>query len=258
MPSPIRAPRREFSGHWALSRTAQKIARALRWAIERPAVLPAPVFALLLLALAWVAARGRWPWVLGLALFMLGDWAMVALLPRAGKSFGPPQPATLVLALPRAAFGLLPLSWAVPLEVAGTALAFYALWIEPHRIETTRQSLRSPKLRPESPLRVLHFGDLHVERITDRERGLVEMAAALHPDLILFSGDLLNTSYARDPDAWNACRRVFERLSASLGVFVVAGSPPADPEDVMPGLMKGLPARWLRDERVTLGGRGQS
>jgi predicted MPP superfamily phosphohydrolase len=163
-----------------------------------------------------------------------------------------------VLALPRAACALLPFPFALALQVAGSVLAFYALWIEPHRIGITRETLRSARLRPGRPLRVLHVGDLHIERVTGRERRLVELASELAPDLVLCSGDLLNTSYVHDPQAWADCRWVLERLGAPLGVFVVSGSPPSDPDEVMEPLLAGLPVRWLRDERVRLESRGQS
>ena len=250
--------RRDFSRHWALTPRARAFAiRALRVA-ESLDRIPAPLFAVLLGLLAWAAVRGPWPMVLGLWLFMAGDWLMIALLPRFGRSFAPPQPATLLLALPRAAFALLPISLALPLQVVGTALAFYAMWIEPHRLGVTRERLESPKLRAGRPLRLLHLGDLHVERVTARERELVDRVVALAPDLVLCSGDLLNTSYVRDPVAWEACRWVLERLQAPLGTFLVSGSPPADPEDVVTELVRGLPLRWLRDEAVRIEWEGQS
>ena len=204
-------PRHEFSRHWAFTPAARRFAVVARLAAEFPARIPAPAFALLLAGLAAAGARGRWAWAAGLLLFMLTDWAMLWLLPRRGVSFGPPRPATLVLALPRAVCGLLPLPWAMALEVAGSLLAFYALWIEPHAIGITRETLRSMKLVPGAPIRVMHLGDLHVERVTDRERRLVDLVVAERPDLIVCSGDLLNYSYANDPEAWSACRWVFER-----------------------------------------------
>jgi hypothetical protein len=35
-------------------------------------------------------------------------------------------------------------------------------------------------------------------------------------------------------------------------VYAVSGSPAVDLEDVLPGLLAGLPLRWLRDERATI------
>jgi len=147
------------------------------------------------------------------------------------------------------------LSWPVNLlaQIIGTALVIYGFWIEPHRLGLTRQTLRSAKLKPGAPLRLLHVGDLHVERFTDRERKLIELARSTAPDVILFSGDFLSLSYLRDPEAWEAARTVLRELHAPLGVFVVSGSPAVDLPDVVPQLLDGLAnLRWLRDEKVTL------
>lgn len=254
-----RVRRRDFSRHWAFTPQARRLAVALRRAAEWPARIPAPLFALLLGLIAAAGARTRWAWAVSLWLVMLSDWAMVALLRRRGVSFGPPQPNTLCFALPRALVAVLPLPLpiALSLQAAGSLLALHALWIEPHRIGTTRETLRSARLRPGAPIRVMHLGDLHVERITDRERRLVELVAAERPDLIVCSGDLLNYSYAEDREAWDACRWIFERLTAPLGTYVVAGSFPADRDESVAYVVAGTPARWLRDERVTLDHRGQ-
>ncbi len=238
--------------------SARRFKELLVRTVESPARIPAPVFALALAGLAAAAGRGRWTWALVLWLFMLSDWAMLALLPRRGVSYGPPQPNALVLALPRALCGLFPVPIALALEALGTALAVYGLWVEPHRIGITRQTLRSTKLKPGAPLRVMHLGDLHVERLTDRERRLVELVAAERPDLIVCSGDLINYSYAHDREAWSACRWVFERLAAPLGTFVVSGSHPADHDESVAWIVSGTKARWLRDERVTVEHHGQA
>lgn len=251
-------PPRDFTRHWAFTRAARQFAAVTRRVAELPARISPRPFALLLALLAAAAARGRWGWAVALWLFMLFDWAMLVLLRHRGVSFGPPQPGALCLAFPRAVCGLLPVPFALALQILGTLVAWYALWIEPHRIGITRETLRSTKLGPAAPIRVMHLGDLHVERITDRERRLVDLVAAERPDLIVCSGDLLNYSYAADRGAWEACRWVFERLSAPLGTFVVSGSFPADRDESVATIVAGTPARWLRDERVTIEHRGQS
>jgi predicted MPP superfamily phosphohydrolase len=221
--------------------------------------LPVPVFAGLLLVLALAPTLGRWLLTLGLWAFCLADWALVAALPRAGKSYGPAKPPVLLLAILRAPFALLPWPWALAAQLTGTGLVLYGFWIEPHRVQLTREALHSPKLNPAAPpLRLLHLGDLHVERITDRERQVLRLARETAPDVIVFSGDLLNLSNVRDPEAWAAVREIFRELAAPLGVFVVSGSPAVDEPDVIPEVLDGLPLRWLRDERVTLAQRGQS
>ena len=217
--------------------------------------LPAPVFAALLFVLACLPTSLSFSlsFSLLLWLFMLGDWALLWALPRAGKSFGPAKPPTLALAAMRAPFALLPLAAALPVQFIGTLLVIYSFWIEPHRLTLTRRSLRSPKLNSGPPLRILHLGDLHLERITHREHRLREMIRSVNADLILFSGDFLNLSYIHDPVAQQQVREVVSQWSAPLGVWVVSGSPAVDVPEVVPQpLLNDLPLRWLGDEKVTL------
>ncbi len=220
--------------------------------------LPALVFAIILFALALMAARLDYWQAIAYWAFSLGDWLLLAFLPIARKSFGPAQPPTLMLAVMRMIPGLFPLPWNLIAQVLGTLLVIYGFWIEPHRIWVTRQTLLTAKLKPgSSPLRVLHLGDLHVERITTREEQLVAQTRALKPDVILFSGDFLNLSNIHDPVAWEHARTILRQLAAPLGVFAVTGSPPVDQPAVIEKLLDGLNIRWLKDERVSLAFDGQ-
>ncbi len=215
--------------------------------------LYAPLFALLLFALALLAARLDWLSAAILFAFFVGDWIAIALLPRYGKSFGPSKPPTFLLALLRAPFVFfVPFPWWILIELIGTALVLYSFWVEPHRISITHQKLQSPKLGFKKPLRVLHLADIHVERITTRERALLDTVQALAPDLILFSGDFLNLSYTKDALAQEHARSVLVELDAPLGVYAVSGSPAVDPPDVVEKLLEGMNIRWLRGERAVI------
>ncbi len=226
-------------------------------AIDR---LPAPLFAGILFVCAWIPARLDWVNAFVLYAFLVGDWLLLALLPRAHKSFGPAKPPTLLLAILRALAGVLPFSLNLVAQSIGTALVIYGFWIEPQRLDVTIQSLRSNKLKARTPpLRVMHFGDLHIERITEREKQLLTHVQQLKPDLILFSGDFLSLSCVNDPVAWEHTRSLLRQLDAPLGVYVVTGSPPVDQLPVIEQLLTGLDnIRWLRDERVTLDYHGQA
>lgn len=205
--------------------------------------------------------RGSKPsaaWAAALWLFSLGDWALLRQLPRAGKSFGPAKPTALILAALRAAFGLLPVRLSLPLQMIGSLLVIKGFWDEPHQITVTRQQLRSKKLKPGRPVRVLHLGDLHIERITQRERQLNRLIKELAPDVILFSGDVLNLSFVEDPEAIQAARAVMGEWRAPGGVYAVTGSPAVDLAHVFPKLIEGLGITWLRDERKTVQINGQS
>lgn len=222
--------------------------------------IPAVLFAILLAILALPALRLSWAAMLALWAFYLLDWALLAALPRRHKSFGPAKPVVIILAIARAFFAVLPLPvWlAAAAQITGTLLVVYAFWVEPHRLTVTHQKLVSAKLPKGTRLRLLHLGDLHMERITGRERSLNERIRELRPDVILFSGDFLNLSYLRDPKAWEDARAIMQEWRAPLGVYAVTGSPAVDLEDVMPGLLRGLPLHWLDNQRVSIpAGDGQ-
>ena len=220
--------------------------------------IPLLLFAVLLFLLALIPTYGNWGWTVLLWLFFLGDLLILALLPRYRRSFGPPKPPTLILAILRIPFAFLPLPAAIPLQLLGTLIVVYGFWIEPHRLTITHQRLSSPKLAAGRPVRILHLGDLHVERITDRERKLNALIHELQPDIILFSGDVLNLSNIEDPQAWEAARTVMGEWQAPGGVYVVTGSPAVDLEHVFPRLVENLPLRWLQDECVSIDINGQA
>lgn len=256
MPKPDFTQRRWFPGtHGNPFDRLMDIAHRLEY-------LPVPLFAALLLVLAGVpTAFSLSPSLSFLVwLFFLGDWALLAALPRARKSFGPARPTTLILAVMRLPALILPTPLAVTLQAIGTALVIYAFWVEPHRLIVTHQHLQTRKLNPGgTPLRVLHLGDLHVERKTERESHLLKLVKDLAPDVILFSGDFLNISFLKDQAAWDDCRAILRDLAAPLGVFAVSGSPAVDLPDLVPQLLEGVTnVRWLNDERVTLDHHGQS
>ncbi len=223
--------------------------------------LPGPVFALALLLPALLAGwrHGLWQAALGLWFFSLTDWALLAALPRAGRSFGPAKPPTAILALLRLPPALLPLPLALAAQLTGTALIIYGFWVEPLRLGVTRQTLRSPKLRAGRPLRLLHLGDLHAEiGHTGREEQLIKLVRDLAPDLILFSGDFINLSYLNDPRAWAVAQNVLRQLAAPLGVYAVGGSPAVDQPAVVKNVMQGIDnIRLLQDEIVSLTHAGQ-
>lgn len=220
--------------------------------------IPQLVFGLLLLLLALPPTFGQWAWTAVLYLFFIVDWALMVLLPRFKKSFGPAKPPTLILAVMRMVFAFLPFPAALIPQVIGTLLVFYAFWIEPHSIQVTHQKLTSPKLVPGRPFRVLHLGDLHIERITRRERHLNQLISGLKPDLILFSGDIINLSYLEDPAAWQDAREILAEWQAPAGVYAVSGSPAVDLEHVFPRLVEGLQITWLKEDRIEVEVNGQT
>lgn len=207
--------------------------------------LPAAAIAALLLANALLVG---WLWLhlspqagAGAAAVQLGasalNWAVLWGLPRAGRSYGPDKPSALALTLALALFMVIAgffataasaLIAAVGAAAALTLVVFYATWIEPFRLGATRQTLRLEAANAPH-LRLLHLGDLHLERETGRERQLQALIDQLQPDLIVFSGDFVNLSYTWDATALADIRRVIARWRAPLGVYCVPGTPVVEP-----------------------------
>ncbi|MDW8065299.1 MAG: metallophosphoesterase [Anaerolineae bacterium] len=203
--------------------------------------------------------------------FVGGDALMLIMLPRLGYSFGPPKPPFVAFTFFRLflSLGLLPLqplSYAIGLALIGqlafTGNLLNALYREPFRLTLTELVIRSPKLRGMPPLRILHLTDLHLERLTRREQQVLRWVEELDPDLIVFTGDLLNLSYVRDPQAQAQCSHFLEALRAPLGIYLVTGTPLVDPPDVVRRILFGFThITWL-DNQVArfgqLGHRGPS
>lgn len=218
-------------------------------AIER---WPFWLFGGILLIPALLGGRFSWPGIFILWSFILLDWMLLRLLPAAGLSFGPARPSSLLLAILRIPFGLIPepINWIF--QTLGTVLVAYGFWIEPHRLEVTYQHLLTPKLPKGVSFSILHLGDLHIERLSRREKSLIQWVKKLNPTLILFSGDFLNLSYLEDPKAQKAAKDVVSHWQAPKGVFIVTGSPAVDFQETIPKILEGTTARWLKDEEVTI------
>jgi predicted MPP superfamily phosphohydrolase len=228
---------------------------------------------------AWLAsvAISAWPWAHPLrlpaaamaALFLAFDGAMLALLPRTKRSWGPVTPPLLALTCVRILLSWLValvfpgdphaigLSLALLLNLALGAIAAYATWIEPFRLGVTRERLAHPR-GPDRSLRLLHISDLHIEGWSPREDAVLAQVEALKPDLIVVTGDYLNLSSIHDPAAHRDVRALLSRLDAPLGVYAISGSPVVDQPAIIGQFLSDLPLRWLQDEGVAIQYAGQT
>lgn len=222
-------------------------------------MLPVWVVLALIAAAAWPGQRLAAGLLLGG--FVAVDWAMLAALPVTRRSWGPVTPPLLGLAAVHTglmALGGLTLNDVAGLIVAGgvnlalTAVAVYATWIEPFRIQVTRERLEADGWAADRPLRLLHLSDIHFERRSRREEKLLALVADLAPDVIVLTGDYLNLSSVYDPAAQAGARDLLAQFTAPLGVYAVTGSPVVDRDTVVPAIFQGLPVRWLDDEVVRL------
>lgn len=129
-----------------------------------------------------------------------------------------------------------------------------------YRFEVRRLQLTLPGLR--RPLRLAQLSDLHIGPYMRRAqlRGWLDATAALQPDLIAFTGDLVDRWFRGDPAALGA---ELARLRAPLGTAAVWGNhdhhafpDPAPLADALAGAgVRLLDNRWerLRDDLVLAG-----
>ena len=232
--------------------------------LEKIEKMPSLVMNILLIAFALLGGlpellkTHNLPLITGaLALFFIVDWILIALLPETRSSFGMTKITVLMLALLRVPFALLPSGWNIGFEVAGTLLVIYGFYIEPFWIEIRHETLTSQKIASGKSIKILHLGDLHLERTTRREKKLLALVKELQPDLILFSGDVLNLSYLNDTQAKANAVDFFKQLNAPMGVYGVSGSPAVDFPALMAKLNSDTPLQWLNNSVATLEIKGQ-
>lgn len=215
--------------------------------------------------------------VAGLAMLILGlaDWTLLALLPRLGLSYGSIGLAWFLMLCGRLVYLLvvvLPLSELVHIRLAmrssptvigalvvwviinlvASVVEFYSLYLEPFNLRVTTLRLRGPAFSPDRPLRLLQLADIHIERLTKREREILLRVNDLQPDLIVLTGDYLNYDYASDPRALLEARSFLSHLYAPCGIYAISGSKFVDRPEVMDGLFTNMKITVLDDRAQTL------
>ena len=151
-----------------------------------------------------------------------------------------------------------PSYWSIPfvfnLVVSGCLVD--GLVVEPLSIQPESVAIVSDNWQTEAaPLRIVHISDTHIERFTRRERGAVQMVNDLDADLILMTGDYLNISFLRDPQARQAFRDFVGQLRSRNGIYAVWGN--TDVPMWRDELVAGLDMTILEDEIATFQINGQ-
>jgi predicted MPP superfamily phosphohydrolase len=235
-------------------------------------IAPIPLLLAVVSALIWGKATGHpgygWTVSLGLLAFALADWGLLAILPRKGVSFGAAQPPFLGLVVFRWTLTLVAALFADPWlapALIGLALVQLAIWVltaygmlvEPFRLQLTRLEISTAKLEnPGKPLRIVQLSDLHLERLTRRERTLPALVSGLEPDLIVLTGDFLSTSYREDTQALADLRTLLEQMKALAGVYAVWGTAEVDLPCVLHPVLTELGVVVLEDRAVEVNVHG--
>ncbi len=223
-------------------------------ALER---IPLSLFLGFLVLLAAIGGLRRWDAALLYLLAFLLDLLLLSLLPRLQISFGPAKPPALALACLRLLVCWLPFWPLAVLQGLGTLLVLYGFFVEPRHVRLTQQKFPASSCTAHNSLRLLHLSDLHIERLSRREETVLRLVGDLQPDVIVFTGDILNLSCIRDARAIEEARRFLTHLVAPLGVYFVTGSPAVDLPEHFPAILEGTGVTWLNNRCLTLEKSGQ-
>ena len=105
----------------------------------------------------------------------------------------------------------------------------YGRFIEPNRLTVTRLDLEiKGHFRTSGRLRAILLSDLHINEFGSREKKLVEEVERLQPDIILITGDFIQTR--ANPDG---AAETILRLQAPFGVWGVIGNIDTTAPDLM-------------------------
>jgi predicted MPP superfamily phosphohydrolase len=106
------------------------------------------------------------------------------------------------------------------LAAVGILCMLYGRLVEPYWLSVSRVSIASPKVpRGAQPVRIAHISDVHSDSSPRLEERLPEAIAAEKPDVIVFTGDSLNS-----PEGLPVFKALLKKLSAIAPTFVVKGN----------------------------------
>lgn len=88
-------------------------------------------------------------------------------------------------------------SWLIASGLLGATLFYYGLQIEPNWLEIKEHSLINSKLS--RPVSLVHLSDLHLSRLSFREKALKKILLELNPDILVFSGDTFDPIRGQNP-----------------------------------------------------------
>ena len=127
----------------------------------------------------------------------------------------------------------------------GVLCLLYGFFIEPYWLEVTHIEVATPKLaRGSQPIRIVLLSDLHMARKVCLEPRLPDLVAAQHPDIIVFTGDAMNTSWAL-----GRFKQFLLNMNEIAPVFLVRGNQDDDPFWQEKNIYFGTRAHELIDQK---------
>ena len=104
------------------------------------------------------------------------------------------------------------------LALIGIICFAYGYFVEPYRLKIETVRIQTPKLA-KTTLRLIQISDLHCDKKPRNEVKLVRLINEMKPDIIVFTGDSINTSAALE-----RFKETMKNLNAPLAKFAVDGN----------------------------------
>lgn len=102
----------------------------------------------------------------------------------------------------------------------GIVLFIYGFFIEPDRIEISKVTIRSKKIKDAlDGFSLIHLSDLHLVKMGQREAKLLKVVNDLKPDILVITGDFVNRIGAIDD-----CIQLINKFKARYAKFGVWGN----------------------------------
>lgn len=103
--------------------------------------------------------------------------------------------------------------------ILGIVCMAYGRLVEPFWLQVTHVSIENPKIPKGSRMRIAHISDVHSDPSPRLEQRLPDEVAAERPDLIVFTGDSINS-----PEGLPVFKTLLQKLRTIAPVFVVKGN----------------------------------
>ena len=196
-----------------------------------------------LVLILWLFDLSRWT-------HKKAKWLRLQIKPPTSETKNEPEDPSRRLFLARTGAGI---------AVAGTSAAVFIGHANVSgEISTPTVEVKLERLpKALDGFRIVHFTDVHIGPILDRKflRGLVEKANAMKPDLVVITGDLVDST----PDIIGPEIAEFTRLQSTFGNFFVTGNHEYySGAEAWLSYLKKLGIQPLTNERVVIGDSGAS
>lgn len=162
----------------------------------------------------------------------------------------------LLLGASGLAFGRRGWSGARLLLAAAGAMVGLRIWcthVEPAMLLVRHVRVDSGKLA--RPIRLLHLSDMQPARVGAHEARTIAKARALEPDLVLYTGDLIQTSRAAAPEELRKMAALLATLKPRLGKLAIPGDTDAILHGMGPGELGGMELLESEEAVVDVDGR---